>query len=174
MRKVLVLGLGMILAAPAFAAKAPAGIGNFRRAEALKAVGAKNDGSSRVRGLSSAAHFASGTRLPTGSRILLVEHVQGGDKIVDIVNAPLNRAESVTKMSARKIRQAGLITQDAALKIADNNRTKGILGARGAITVRKAGLSKRGSYLFIEPGSDGQFTRRTVTVTGSGETAGLR
>jgi hypothetical protein len=164
----------MILATPAFAANTAAGIGNYRRAEALKAVGAKNDGTSRVRGLASAAHFAQGARLPEGSRILLVEHEKGGEKIVDVVNAPLNRAASVTKMSVRKIHQAGLKTQDEAQKMAEDVRTKGILGSPGTISVRKAGLSKRGSYLFIQPDQNKQYIRRTVTVTGTGETAGLR
>jgi hypothetical protein len=101
---------------------------------------------------------------------------------VDLVKAPLDRAKPVTKMTTREANHMGLQTQDQAREMASHNR--GFMGSKKAVTVENNGIgSRRNSYSFKQTAPAAVIEKqygatykttgitRTVTVTGSGETA---
>jgi hypothetical protein len=179
----LLIALGLVLSTTALAAKAPAKgtNGNYRRAEALKAVGA-NAKRANVRAAQNAVGFIKGASLPKNARILMVQHpVNGYGWKVDLVKAPNDRSQKVTKLTATQIRRMGLITQAEAQKRAELN--DGVLGTRGKVKLSPNGYSERGSYEFtqvspqtvtVKEGNDTYKVgsiRRTVTLTGTAESA---
>jgi hypothetical protein len=179
----LLLALGLVLSTSAFAASAPARgtNGNYRRAEALKAVGAKAQ-RANVRAANNAVGFIKGATLPKNARILMVQHpVKGYGMKVDLVKAPNDRSQKVEKLSAAQMKRMGLITQAEAQKRAERNG--GVLGTKGAVKLTPTGYSERGSYEFAQarPASvtvkqwNNTYAvssiRRTVTLTGTAESA---
>lgn len=154
--------------------------GNFRRGEALEAVGAKTG---RSAALENARPGAAVSRARAkGNRVLLVEHGAGK---VDYVKAPLDKRKPVSVMSDRQVKELGLITQEQARKtVKDNN---GLWGDKGKVRVRQAGLSSSGDSFAFEQSSGLPKTRidktyknykitakaikRTQRIEGSGESA---
>src|SRR5262249_47642505 len=138
----LILGLGIVLSTSAFA-KDVVGTGNFRRAEALKAAGASRNSS--VVGVATSAKHVSMGKLPKESRLLMVDHA--GDHKVTYVKAPHNKDEPVSKMSARQVNRAGLLTQKQAKDVASYNG--GLFGDNRTVGVKNLGISgSRGSFAF--------------------------
>jgi hypothetical protein len=173
--RTIILSLGLVLSTSAFAATAKGTNGNYRRAEALDAVGAKSGRVVSVDGTSlNKVHGAKA--LPKDSHVLMVDH--GGK--VDLVVAPLDKSKAVTPMTKRQIEKAGFITQSQAKELAERNG--GALGSKGKVTVVNDGVaSSGGSYNFkqtapkslILKGADGSKQRvssinRTVPLTGEG------
>jgi hypothetical protein len=176
MRKLLVAA-GLLLSTSAFASY-PSQNGNFRRAEVLKAVGAK-DG--RVASLAAAKNHVIAPNAPKGARIAIVSH--GGK--VDLVKAPEDTSREVTRLSERQAKSMGLLTQKEAAKYASSNG--GLLGSSKKVRVVNDGLSASGgSYAFkqISPSSKvvkqykslyrADKISRTVTIGGNGESASAR
>jgi hypothetical protein len=183
--KKLIFGLGMLLASPVWAlqpaktATSPVGTGNFRRAEVKAAAGVKAGEKVRVLSLSSASKRIGGAVNPRGTKIMFVEH---GTQ-VDIVAAPVNKGQAVTKLTTAQANELGLITQKQGKQAAQRDRT-GVTGQKAKVRVVNNGLTDHGAsyaYKQVEPTSKigreyGELVRvediqRSVTVTGSGESA---
>src|SRR5262245_25261052 len=108
--RTLALGLGLLLSSSVAFAATPKGNGNFRRAEVMKAAGAKQG---RVMGLVT-THQAKNFK---SSRVLAVS---SGNKVT-LVKAPTNKGQRVRVMTQREAHQMGLITQSEAAKLARSN-----------------------------------------------------
>jgi hypothetical protein len=176
MKKIFAIG-SLFLASAAFAdaPKAPAGTGNFRRAEVVKATGQKEQ-NVNVHGVAYVG--AKGKHVPSDTRVMMVDH----KGTIDLVKAPLDKSKPVTKMTQHEANKMGLYTQNQAKELASQNG--GLFGSKGRVTVENAGIGARGnSYRFNQTKPDtqivkawgytyqkGKFTR-TVTVTGSAESA---
>jgi hypothetical protein len=158
----------------------PKGTGNFRRADGLDGVGAKNATTARVVGATSADRKATGLKMPKESRVLMVEH-DGGK--VDLVRAPLDKSAHVHQMGKAEANRMGLVTQAQAKEQATHNG--GLLGQRGAVGLKNEGISSgRGSYEFRQTNPSTKTVKwygmgpykasniyRDVSVNGKGETA---
>jgi hypothetical protein len=139
----------------------------------LKAAGVK---SAYVHGAAYAG--ADGKKIPANTRVMMVEH----DKNVQLVNAPVDRTKPVTRMTTGQANKMGLYTQSQAKALATKNGGK--LGSARTVQVANAGIGARGnSYRFDQTKPDTKVVKewggvyregkisRTVTVTGSGESA---
>jgi hypothetical protein len=115
--------------------------GNFRRAEALRVVGAQKGRSVGLE--NSGAGDVVKIAASQGNRILLVEH----GKKVDYVKAPLDKSKGVSKMSNKDVHDLGLLTQADAKKGAEYNGGK--WSKSKPEKVRNVGLARSGdSFLF--------------------------
>ena len=176
------LGLGILVSSSAFAAKttAPAGTGNFRRAEAIAVAGGNvKTGTTSVAGLSTIGKHVAGGESRVRSRVLVV---QTAGKVT-LVKAPLDKTVAVTKMTVTEAKRVGIVTQAAARQRASFN--KGELGQKGRVKLTDLGFSFSGggSYLFrqtapatktVKQGDRTYIARNivhTVSITGKGETA---
>jgi hypothetical protein len=166
------------LAGSAFAdpPKGPVGTGNFRRDEVVKAAGAKPS-QAYVMGVAIADRHTSGqSNVPSNMRVMAV-----ADKgKVTLVRAPTDKDKPVTKLTDREASRMNLITQKQAEKAAERNG--GVVGSPGKVDVKRDGLAGN-SYQFKQTSPstltikrDGEKQQasnitRTVTLTGSGESA---
>jgi hypothetical protein len=153
MRNLIVAVASLLLASSAALAappKAPVGNGNFRRADAIKAAGAKPTYTTRVVGAATANGRVTGLNLPKGSRVLMVEHkLANGERKVDLVKAPLDKGAPVERLSAKSAHKMGLVTQAEARRMAEHNG--GEMGSKGKVTVKADGIgARRGSYSFTQ------------------------
>jgi hypothetical protein len=139
MRTVAICCCMLFVATTAFA-KEIVGRGNFRRAEAIQAAGAKGQ-ATHVRGLAT-----MNPRLNLkSSRILFVE--SGDSKKVSIVKAPLDRSEKVKVLTTAQANKLGFVTQAQAREQASYN--KGVYGTRGRVLVKDLGITwENQSYAF--------------------------
>lgn len=167
--------------APAAAPKAPAGQGDFRRAEVVKAAGVKPENAT-VMGLSTASQNANqGAKIPKDIRIEAVEAYKGPNAgKVTLVKAPVDKSEPVSKVTTREAHEMGLVTQKDAQAAASKNG--GVVGSDKKVEVKADGLGGNGyGFKQTAPSSirikeygekyDASNIRRTVTFTGSGESA---
>lgn len=159
-------------------AASPMGTGNFRRAEVLQAAGHVESSKAYVMGVATAAKYTNAGRLPANARIMAVSH----EGRVQLVSAPLDKSQPVTRLTAAQANRMGLITQGQAKKLAERNG--GVLGTEGKVRLTAAGLTPAGhSYQFKQTapldytvkqwGEKYVVTgvRRSVTLSGSGESA---
>jgi len=180
----LAVGFSLLLASNAFADKPALGNGNFRRAEALRVAGAKNTSTTRVVGLTTSNHrIETSGKNYKQSRILFVEHATPSNGLkVDVVRAPLNKSQPVTKMTKSQVHEHGLITQGEAKQQAKMNG--GELAGHKTPALANAGIgAKEGSYKFTQTSPKSVTAKqygekyrvsgitRTVSVTGKGESA---
>ncbi len=173
------IALGLLLSSSAaFASKpvAPQGTGNFRRAEVLRAAGAKSD-RTYVKGVAIAAQHIQGTKPHVLSR---VSAVSTGGKVT-LVKAPIDKRQPVTKLTPTQARRYGLVTQAKARQMARFNG--GDLASKH-IVLADMGLSAN-SYKFRQVSPDkikvklsgfgteylASGVTRTVTLTGTSESA---
>jgi hypothetical protein len=139
MRTVAICCCTLFVATTAFAGEI-VGRGNFRRAEAIQAAGAKGQ-ATHVRGIAT-----MNPRLNLKSaRILFVE--SGDTKKVSIVKAPLDRSAPVKVLTIAQANKLGLVTQAQAREQASFN--KGVFGTRGRVQVKDLGITwENQSYSF--------------------------
>jgi len=173
-----------LTAAPAFAGD-PAGMGNFRRAEAIRAARV-DPTKATVMGLATANnHLSAPAAQPATARVLVVGNHETGK--VTLVSAPLDRSQPVKALTTKEANKLGLVTQSQARRQVERNG--GELGAPGRVAVVDRGLTKHAGYQFDQavkaPFHPKVFDRqgspqetvsavvRTVTVNGKGESAGI-
>jgi hypothetical protein len=184
MMKKLVVGIGALFVSTSLAfAEAPKPpehvTGNFRRTEAINAAGAKHWTTATVHNVASSEKKIAGVVTPKDSRVMMVAH-DGGK--VDLVKVPLDDTKPVTKMTTRAANHLGLQTQSQARDAASMNGGK--FGSKRPVTMQNDGIgARRNSYSFKQTDPSSKVVKewghvyresgiqRTVTVTGSGESA---
>jgi hypothetical protein len=126
------------------AVAAPRGTGNFRRTDAIKATRGNVD-KAFVRGLGTMAP----SKNPKASRILFVEDTSTHK--VSVVKAPINKGQKVQVLTAKQIKNLGLLTQSQARALASYNA--GVYGTKGKVSLKALGITSDGvSYQFKQTG----------------------
>jgi len=137
--RTILLSAALVFVASTAIAK-PLGTGNFRRAEALKAAGAKGE-SSRVRGLATIDRHLN----PKSARILIVR--DSATQKVKLVKAPVYKGAPVTVLTTKQANKLGLITQAQARQLAKVNG--GVYGTLKRADLKDQGFTYDGkSYRF--------------------------
>jgi hypothetical protein len=137
--RTILLSAALVFVASTAVAK-PVGMGNFRRAEALKAAGATGE-YSHVRGLATIDHRMN----PKSSRILIVR--DSDSQKVKLVKAPVYKGAPVTVLTTKQANKLGLITQAQARQLAKVNG--GVYGTFKRAELKDQGFTYDGkSYRF--------------------------